>query len=449
MKRIIFISLSLTFAASCSDYLETSSTDSVSGTEIFASDQAALTAINGAYALLWRTSFVSGNSTHAIGHQSTLLAEDLMADDMVQMAFNWFGPDYALEYTSVISISNASRSYNLWNMYYTLISNANYIIAEDGQIGANSYTAQSVVAQAYALRAFSYFELVQVFQKTYLGHELDPGVPIYTLPTRAGDEGKPRGTVADVYAIINSDLERAIEIFTDIDKPRQEHCSHIDYYVARGLQARVALVQGRWQEASDAARDARSCLSVKVLPPADLSSGMSDKSLATSLWAMEVITDQSSIYGSIYCFLDARTSTAYGYGQRKCISSWLYRHVAKFGAADARTAWFYDEKQGSASNGDRVNYGQKKRLARVLASWVGDVIFMRGEELLLVEAEAKVRVGRPDSAIILLQELAKERLTTDSARTAYTALLNGLNTAVLVLPDNTNTDPKSVLEEVL
>ncbi|MDR3132398.1 MAG: RagB/SusD family nutrient uptake outer membrane protein [Prevotellaceae bacterium] len=457
IKYLVLTVFAATLWTACSeDYLETNPTDKVSGPVIFADENAAQTTIDGIYYLLYRARYVTGNTAHAYGYQSTLLAQDLMGEDML-LATNgsgWYLWDYDLSYTAMISnntIGTASRSYGVWNMLYTIISNVNYIIAEDGKIGSNGNVAKNIVAQAYAMRAFAYFELIQGFQKTYLGHENDPGVPVYTEPTRSGDEGKPRGTVEEVYTQINADIQRALELFTEAGKTQQAHSSYVDYFVAKGFEARIALVQGRNQDAYNAAEEARSRLSRKVLQPADLTKGFSDKSLATTLWAAEVIPDQSAIYGSLYCHLDTRNPQAYGYGAPKCISNWLYGQMTKPGLADARLEWFNPGNTSSTTTvtGPNVNYGQKKRMARVLSDWVGDFIFMRGEEMLLIAAEAKARLNQAGDAKTLLLELAGNRQTTAAALTAYTSYLNGLGTAVTLLPANTNTAPTTVLEEVL
>ena len=448
-KYLILFVLAGSFSISCSDYLETQPTDRVAGPTIFQDALAAKTAINGVYGLFWRPTYALSNGTHGYGHESTLLAQDLMADDAVQMVFNWFGWDYDLSYTSRINIGTGSRSYNVWNMLYTVISNTNYIIAEEGKIGGDLDLAKNVVAQAYAMRALCYFELIQSFQLTYIGNESKPGVPVYTEPTRAKDEGKPRGTVEDVYKLINSDIAHAIELFTELKKPVQEHCSFVDYYVAKGFQARIALVQGRWQEAYDAAAEARSRKGgIPLLKGNEILTGFSDKSLPSNIWVMEMLPDQSQIYGSIFCFLDPRTATAYGTTNRKCISKWLYDKIANPAFVDNRVNWFKNGNQGTAVSGENVNYGQMKRMARVLANWVGDIIFMRAEEMLLIQAEAKARLGDYTAARALLTDLANVRLNTAAGRDAYKEYLDNLaNTASL--PALTNTDPTNVLEEVI
>ncbi len=437
------------FAACSKEQLDTNPTDRVSGTTIFSSEHGAKTAINGAYSLFWRYSYVSGNTAQAYGHESTLLAEDLMADDMVQMAFNWFGWDYNLDYTSRINIGTASRSYNVWNMNYTLISNVNYIIAEEANATTTGY--KNILAQAYALRAFCYFELIQMYQKTYIGNESAPGVPVYTLPVNAGDEGKSRGTVENVYTQINSDITRAVALFEEINKPRQEHTSHIDYYVAKGFQARIALVQGNNDLAASAAAEAMSRLGDPVLAIGDITKGFSDRNLSSNLWAMEMLSEQSQIYGSIYCMLDPTSASAYGYGEPKCISSWLYNKVADSRWDDARKAWWNDGS-GAATSGPNTPYVNKKRMAHTQANWVGDIIFMRGEEMLLIRAEALVRSGDYGGARTLLKSLAAKRQRTPAAVTAYNTYVDNLpngNTLSVAALGNTNTDPQNLLEEVL
>jgi hypothetical protein len=433
------------FPISCSEDLETNPTDRVSGPTIFANEIAAQTAIEGCYTLLYQGIYVTGNVNQAEGHQSTVFAQELMGDDLVTtVTNNWYGFDYTLLYTRQIQIDDWSRSHNMWNMYYTLISNVNYIIAEEGNIGSNGNAAKDIVAQAYALRAFAYFELIQAFQKTYLGHENDPGVPVYTEPTRSGDEGKSRGTVEEVYTQINADIQRALELFAEIGKPAQTHASHVDYYVTKGFEARIALVQGRNGDAAAAAAEARTRSGLRLLNPSELTTGMSDYKLPSTLWAMEVLPEQSTIY---FYYWDHRGTNG-GTNQRKCISKWLYDKLNRY-PTDARLAWFKDGNQGSATAGEFVNYGQMKlRIKNIAAAqYAGDHIFMRAEELLLIEAEAKARATDYPGARTLLKELAAVRLPA-AAQTTYAAYLDGLANAH-TLPTLTTTDPANVLEEVL
>jgi SusD family. len=436
------------FTACSDDELDTNPTDRVSGATIFQDEAAAQTALDGCYALLYQGVFVSGNVNHAEGHQSTILAQELMADDMVITNLNnWYGWDYSLYYTKSLGtgqLNTSSRSYNIWNMMYTIISNMNYVLDQEGNLGQNGNEAKNILAQAYALRAFAYFELIQDFQKTYIGNQSLPGVPVYTEPTLAGAEGKPRGTVEDVYVQINADIKSAIDLFTEVGKPSQKHCSHVDYYVAKGFEARMNLVQGKWQEAYNSAAEARSRSGNRLLSSSEILGGMNDKGLASNLWCMEVITEQAPIY--LY-YMDYRGTNG-GLNQRKCISRWLYDKINRY-PDDARLAWFKDGNQGSSLTGENVNYGQMKILMKDVGTWEGDLTFMRSEEMLLIQAEAKARLGAYGDARQLLKDLTNVRLKTATARDNYSGYLTNLANASTVPVNDTHIDPTNVLEEVL
>jgi len=458
-KYVVLLVFIAGIFASCTDYLETQPTDQVSGTTLFQDVSSANTAIQGVYSVLWNSTPATGNQHQAVGFQSTLLAQDMMGDDAVMTTFDFYIWDYNLDYFRQLSTGNqgtASRNYNVWAMMYYLIANLNYIIAAEDVIGGNPDEVKNIIAQAYAMRAFCYFELIQMYQFTYLGNENKPGVPIYTEPTRAGDQGKPRGTVTDVYTLINSDMKRAIEIFEEIANVSdddeliplvQKHCSMVDYYVAKGFEARIALVQGRWQDAYNAAEEARKRPGSRLLnTTAEITGGLSRYSLPSTLWAMEVIVDQSHIFAGLYNALDGRAS--YGSRSRKCVSRWLYDRIANPMFSDIRSQWFLAPEHGAAVTGVNVNYGQMKRRYHTETNWTGDFIFMRTEEMLLIQAEAQARLGNYGEARALLIQLSDVRMTTAEGRTAYSDYLSSLANAA-TMPELTNVDPTNVLEEVI
>lgn len=82
--------------------------------------------------------------------------------------------------------------------------------------------------------------LIQSFARTYKGHESDKGVPLYTEPSAAGTEGQPRSTVQQVYDQIVADIEKGVALL-ELPKTAKMHKSHIDYYVAQGIAARIYL----------------------------------------------------------------------------------------------------------------------------------------------------------------------------------------------------------------
>ena len=150
---------------------------------------------------------------------------------------------------------NAGRPFAVWNFFYTLISNANYVIAAEETMEGDANDVNYVVGQAYAIRAFSYFMLSQWYARTYVGHESEPCVPIYTEPTTKETQGKPRETVAKVYEQIDADMAKAIALLSATSRARDSK-SHIGLAEAYGLKARIAQVEEKWDDALSAAKSA-------------------------------------------------------------------------------------------------------------------------------------------------------------------------------------------------
>ncbi len=84
----------------------------------------------------------------------------------------------------------------------------------------------------------------------------------------------------------------------------QTHVSHIDYYVANGIKARICLTQHDYAGAATAAAEALKKPSLKVATIAELGGNNSVKT-ADVLWGMEIIADQSSGFASFFSHMDA------------------------------------------------------------------------------------------------------------------------------------------------
>lgn len=386
MKKIlsIFSLVGLLAFSSCSDDLNTEPTNKVSGSVIMADASSAEAAINGIY----RAMYVSGWSTNwaseNFGQTSINLLADLMAEDhlMLEQGQGWFYEDYRLNVHGDYTNKNG-RSYAIWNFYYTLLSNANYIIGAENTMGGAPEAIKNVVGQAYAIRAFSYYYLAQLFQQTYVGHEQKPGIPLYNEPTVAGSIGKGRGTLAEVYTQINADINNAISLLGESSGKVQKHPSHIDYYVANGIKARIALTQHEYATAAAAADEALKRPNLKLISVKDLGGNNSVKS-ADVLWGYEIIPDQSTQFASFFSHMDADVEGKYASKARQCISSALYKMIP---ATDDRMAWWRGQlaENGSGSN---ASYCQIKFKMADHKTSTGDYLVMRAEEMVLIKAEA-------------------------------------------------------------
>lgn len=385
--------------ASCAeDSLETAPTTSMSGTSLMANGNAALVPLNGIYRSMYTAGWSTGGNTHqCFGISAYNLMADVMGDDMIMGAqgsgWFWFDCVYNVKarYTTT-----TWRSYDLWNAYYTWISNANYILAAEETMEGTSEERGYALGQAYAIRAYSYYMLAQSFARTYKGHESEPCCPIYTEPTTADTEGQPRSTVQQVYDLIVSDMNKALEY---LEVTSRKHISHIGYDVALGLQARIALTMEDWATAKSAAEAAIAASGCKILPVESFM-GTNDADAANVMWAADIIADQSGMYASFFSHMS--TGVSYGSSARKQINKELY---AKMGATDSRLAWWDPTDSGNGEGG----YQQKKFEFSDLQTWMGDYIWMRVEEMYLTAAEAACRMGDEATAKQHLMALMSQR----------------------------------------
>ncbi len=430
MKRFTIITiLAAAICGSCSSLMETSPTTDVDKETILADAEGLKVAMNGVYATMYnRLDFVTANAHQCFGNMAVTLAADLMGDDMVQTAqgAGWFWKDYNYDQRSRYT-SKIWRCYFTWEYFYEIISNVNYIISAAGTAAGDENEIGRILAQAYAARAFSYFMLIQSFQQTLVGHEDLPGVPIYTEPTDASSKGKGRGTVREVYAQIDSDLEAAISLFESCGGKR-EHISNLDLYSTSLLQARVALVENDWDKAAKAAKKAISTPDATLLSmsEATVTKGTFDDSTtewttgktpfnsvgsSSVMWGAEIISDQSTVFASFFSNMDACTNVYYAAEAPKCISNWLYAQIPD---SDIRKGWWNGNIGVSAKEwkyGANIDYNQFKFQWADQKSYKGDYIFMRLEEAYLILAEALCRQGDDAGAKEALGEVMSRRYT--------------------------------------
>ena len=397
---------------SCSEErIETAPTRSMSGQGLLASGNAALVALNGIYREMYTAGWsTTGNTHQCFGITAYNLCAEVMGEDhiMGDAGSGWFWYD-ALYNVKSRYASGAWRSYDLWYAYYNWIANANYIIAAEETMGGTASEVNYAIGQAYAIRAYSYFMLSQYFARTLKGHENEKCVPIYTEPTTPETKGQPRATNAEVYAQIDKDIQKAIELLKGTE---QKNKAHISYAVALGIQARIALVENDWQTAKTAAKAAIAASGCSILPTSSFT-GMNNVEAKNVMWGAQIIADQVGMYASFFSHMDFEADK-YGSSAPKCINKELY---AKMNPTDTRRDWWVSGK---------TNLGmvQEKFKFTDVSTWLGDYIFMRVEEMYLTAAEAECRLGDEASAKADLNALMSQRdpdYTCDKTGTALGA----------------------------
>ncbi len=197
---------------------------------------------------------------------------------------------------------------------------------------------KAIIAEARALRAYFYFELIREFQFPYLKNPAAPGVPIYTTPTSDTTRGNPRGTVQQVYDQIDDDINYAVQNIGTTQLLKDQ----VNSNVAWGMAARIYLEQGRWADAENAAKNAIQGHSLDPTGYPDNYNGLTSTEV---LWGFPQTTSnggQSLYYGTPSSFFE---QTGEGYD-----AFWMSKELVEhFTTTDIRNTFFvYDPDPSQA-----------------------------------------------------------------------------------------------------
>jgi hypothetical protein len=409
------------------DFLdEPKPTQSVTEEEVFKSEEGVRSYLNGIYSNMrtqWRPIAATvDNSTDAWGYNSINLARINKGLDIINPG-GWYQFDYRHE--------NREPAYRrtrfTWQFLYEIINQTNVIVAGVAKsAGIPDAAKLQLTAEARALRGWLYFELAREFQFTIAKNPNAPGVPIYTEPTTVDNTGKPRGTLQEVFNLINDDMAFAVaNIGTD-----RLYKSQINQNVVYGMVARIMLEQHKWTEAVDAAQKARIGYE---LDEGSYRAGYADmEETSEVIWGFPQNTigmQQSLYYGTPSSFYE---KTGNGY-DNFFVNTEL---VNTFSSTDVRNTFYITNgsttnqrrystnKFGSPSAGS-ITLITGETVALRETDFNEDLPMMRVAEMYLIEAEALAELGQTAAAQDILFELQMNRDANAVKKTnSGTALIN-------------------------
>ena len=426
MKKYIYIALA-SAAVSCSQMDELSPQGgSALESQVQETNQAVPSrvnaAFNGMYTKLGAPESVFGSGRpDDWGFPMIGFSSDIEAADMVlaNSGYNWFSACGAL----------TSRNADYANPYVRYAAPYNEIAAANEVI--KSYPADTQdpdaiirIAQARAIRAFSYLNLAPYFQFSYAAGGSDkPCVPIVTETTE-DFTNNPRATVAEVYKLILSDLTYAIENLAGYIRPDK---SRIDQQVAYGLRARAYLNMQEWALAASDAAKAMAGYSPATLEEVS-KPFLYDISEHNWIWGYDMQTDVAleNPYATSSSWLRSFSGDGYAAGCQvySCCNSLLYDKIP---ASDVRNGWWVNASLESplleAVSWDGVS-GNEVAVLEIdnvklpflpytnvkfgMFSVGGtnndeDWPFMRVEEMILIQAEGLVKSGQTDAGRQMLE----------------------------------------------
>lgn len=469
MNNGYFVALlgsAMLLTTSCSD-LDTNPSGSTMSdgqlNEVLAQDPSKLKSeVSGMYANMIEYGAIAqwyGDVRHYdFGYASTMMMMDASGQDEPSQVsgYNWYNKPLRF----VDRTANSETTYFIWNQCYKNIKVANDVL-KSVDLENLSDVAKSYVGQAYAMRAFEYFTLIQLYQFTYKGHEDAAGVPLVTeKTTEAEANNNPRAAVKDVYKQIMDDLNIAIDYLTDSRSAKSE----INRQVAYGLRARVNLVMQNW---SDAAADAKKAAEgyTPLSKEAAAAPGFNDVSASNWIWGNIVDESNDIVQTGILNFPAMMCSfTGNGYSPTyacRMINSKLWKEIP---STDVRKGWWIDENLNSSIVDSKYVVHQKDEdeegnVVKYLAVYnqtgdevaditepytnvkfgayknqygnelnACDIPLMRVEEMILIQAEATAMAGDVNKGKQILENFV--RTYRDPSYTCNATTAEGVQDAV-------------------
>lgn len=229
MKNFIKISILLgamaVSAASCDDFLDTTQRGVTSQDEFYKTDDDAMQALMAIY----------------YGLKSEPLNEfylNQLSDDAVAGGGSRSDNTQGNELNEFrISTSNSVVT-NMYTMYYETIYKANLVIS---RVSADDDVKTLCIAEAKALRAFCYFQLV-----TFWGD-----VPLVLEPLESGDYKRARTDASEVYAQIESDLLEVIPELPLRSEQSTADRARFSKGAAQTLLGKTYLFEEKFEEAAE------------------------------------------------------------------------------------------------------------------------------------------------------------------------------------------------------
>lgn len=426
-KFLILIAAGLLAAVSCEDSFDVKYTGYLTGSsasDMVEEDPTFLNSyVQGLYTWMI-TPGISYNGHDDFGFLSCTMCTDFMGVDIaLNGTQNWGYFDYMFQYGGAIYV----RSYQMWSEFFTLINNANTIIDFFGTSEPGDATARGYLGQAYAIRAFAYTYLIQLFQDPVTtSGELNANAPTVPLvyASRDGmsaDEVSARQGRVPMNLVMEHIEYNITQALNYLNGYSRSSKNEIDYSVAQGIAARYYLLTQQWENAAAAANAAKQ--GYQLMDQARLQSGFMDVEDAEVMWGFNQTTETQTTYASFFSQMSNDSPGYAGLDQMsKCIDRGLYDQIPN---SDWRKSLFNGADGDPSASADTPG-AQRPYAARkfgYMDQWLQDYIYMRAAEMYLIEAEAYARLGDGRASTVMSELMAQRNPAWSASATVDEILL--------------------------
>lgn len=454
-KRNIILGLvvSASFLCGCAEQLTTSDATKVDASTFTSSTAGLSQVLTSTY-----RAFLMGNSESQTGasYQGVsgfLMLYDMMGSDCVVNVNYGASPEPIYKFSPSRTQATGDAGY-IWKVMYSVINEANIIIANAPKVEGPDAEKNALVGQAKAMRGFCYFHLLLNYQQTYAIAKQKRGVILRLSPDDPVDLGF--STVEVCYNQVVQDLKDAEAALANF---KRDERWQIDATVAAGMLARVYQVMGDWEGAY--AEASKVYEKYGTLMSKEMWCGGMDKLMAQNcpelVWGVKYTTvsnvSSNTIFnnwynfdpsygegmtdGPLYHFLTIFVDQSYvdlfdgqDYRGTKCDKTAdvtdedekgvMFWHRAKNGLSfGVKDKWAYNKLK---SYGDGTYEGH----TNANHPYDIDIPMMRGSEMLLIMAEAAAHNPALGNATALLNKLQAARNVKNPTTAADNDLLEAI-----------------------
>lgn len=469
LKYVFGVVAGVAVLTSCSeDYLNTAPTDEVGTSTAFSTTANVANVLNGIAETMSSQHSYYSQGFNGEGYVMNRIGEY----PGPYFVYAGMGPGWAPIFNMEWLDRDSMYIYYSWNYYYTLISNANDVIANVDAAEGFEAEKQFLKAQALVYRAFSYWRLCTIHACRWIdsNNGAADGVVLRLEPT-TGD--CPIASLKECYDQIIKDVKDAVDLFDQSGMDRTNGAVwQPNKAVANAIWARAALEIQDWETAAAKAAEAR-----EEYPLMDNAAYGAGFATPTSEWIWGSYGDPSEqlyywSFGTQYSYNGYYAgASSYGAGsiERNVINQVpdtdfrksLFLHEGIFAAAgvdletlmdycysDGRVYPFEDDAAGnpigySAAWMAGMNYiaqhaginndanpaydsgyfyvGSHLKFGVIAQPGVSYLPFIRSSEMYLIEAEAEYRQGHNAQAQAALVALNK----TSGRDTEYSCTKTG------------------------
>lgn len=397
-KFISVVSAVLFVLAGCSDFLDEELKGSYTTESFYQTEQHAQLALTGVYNI---ASFVSSrNALWVFG--------DVASDDAIKGGNP--GDQSDVEFIDQFTYSrNNGMLENVWVHYYEGITRANYLLYYGSDIDMDVALRTRILAEAKFLRAYFYFNLVNIFGEIplKLNPPLNPDfIHIGTSP------------VAVVYTQIEKDLMEAKAVLPK-NYLGQATTGRATKGAAWGMLAKARLYQGNWAGALTAI-DSLEALNLYKLEQVYKNNFIdSTQNNDESIFEIQHISGQDPKQGS---FLNQYFMTAKdgGYFFDAPVEDFVQEfEVTAGGVVDPRLDYTVGREGEPWINGETFNpewsptgFLQRKHLQplseqKIVGDGALNYVYLRYADILLMKAEALNELSQVANALVPLNAVRK------------------------------------------